>query len=222
VNIQNAAITTALFATASVTSLIVANAAILNVHIADATITNAKIANVDASKITSGVISASVSISMVSGSFTVAINATDHVKVTDTASSRFARVTANQIRIEKTTDAFSFAQIIGFAFTASSGDGLGNAGGQLTLQSNFSGAFLSLKDGSGVEACRLDASTSQLSIGGLKVVAARKTGWSTATGTASRASFDTATVSTSGLAQVVKAMLDDLHASGSGHALFAA
>lgn len=56
---------------------------------------------------------------------------------------------------------------------------------------------------------------------GTKVVGARKTGWSTATGTASRATFDTATVTTAQLAQRVKALIDDLEATA-GHGLIGA
>jgi hypothetical protein len=50
------------------------------------------------------------------------------------------------------------------------------------------------------------------------VVGARKTGWATATGTATRTTFDTATVTLVQLAQRVKALIDDLHATA-GHGL---
>lgn len=48
----------------------------------------------------------------------------------------------------------------------------------------------------------------------------RRTGWGTATGTATRTTFDTATVTLSQLAERVKAMIDDLHATA-GYGLFA-
>jgi len=51
-----------------------------------------------------------------------------------------------------------------------------------------------------------------------RVVGARKTGWSTATGTATRTTFDTTTVTTQQLAERVKALIDDLHATA-GHGL---
>lgn len=60
-----------------------------------------------------------------------------------------------------------------------------------------------------------------LQITGTKVVGARKTGWGTPTGTSSRAAFDTATVTLPQLAQVVKALLEDL-GSTSGHGLIGA
>jgi hypothetical protein len=47
---------------------------------------------------------------------------------------------------------------------------------------------------------------------------ARKTGWSTATGTATRATFVTSTVTTEQLAERVKALIDDLH-NIAGHGL---
>ena len=51
-------------------------------------------------------------------------------------------------------------------------------------------------------------------VDGVKVVGNRVTGWSAASGTASRASFDTATVTTAQLAQRLKALLDDLISHG--------
>ena len=48
----------------------------------------------------------------------------------------------------------------------------------------------------------------------LKVDLAAKTGWAAATGTATRTTFDTATVTTANLAQRVKALLDDLLSRG--------
>jgi hypothetical protein len=53
---------------------------------------------------------------------------------------------------------------------------------------------------------------------GAKVVGARKTGWTAATGTATRTTFDTATVTLPQLAERVKALLDDLY-SDAGHGL---
>ena len=55
-------------------------------------------------------------------------------------------------------------------------------------------------------------------VGTNKVVGARISGWSTASGTASRTSFDTSTVTTEQLAERVKALIDDLD-SASGHGL---
>ena len=51
-----------------------------------------------------------------------------------------------------------------------------------------------------------------------KVVGARETGWTVATGTATRTAFDTATVTLPELAERVKALIDDLHATA-GHGL---
>lgn len=52
-------------------------------------------------------------------------------------------------------------------------------------------------------------------IDGTQVMGARKTGWTAATGTATRTAFDTATVTTALLAQRVKALIDDLISHGS-------
>ena len=48
----------------------------------------------------------------------------------------------------------------------------------------------------------------------IDVLGARKTGWATATGTATRTTFDTATVTLPQLAQRLKALLDDLFSHG--------
>lgn len=55
-------------------------------------------------------------------------------------------------------------------------------------------------------------------VNSVNVVGARKTGWATATGTATRTTFDTATVTTAQLAERVKALIDDLHGTA-GHGL---
>ena len=61
-------------------------------------------------------------------------------------------------------------------------------------------------------------SGSAFKINATQVVAARKTGWATATGTATRTTFDTTTVTLSQLAERVKALIDDLHGTA-GHGL---
>jgi hypothetical protein len=53
-----------------------------------------------------------------------------------------------------------------------------------------------------------------IAIGGIRVVTARRTGWGAPSGTATRGAFDTATVTTAGLAERVKALIDDLVAHG--------
>lgn len=59
---------------------------------------------------------------------------------------------------------------------------------------------------------------SKLMIGAVQVVRSRRTGWATATGTATRTTFDTATVTTAQLAERIKALIDDLHGTA-GHGL---
>lgn len=60
-----------------------------------------------------------------------------------------------------------------------------------------------------------DASVSGVyRVGSTKVVGNRATGWSAPTGTAQRSAFDTSTVTTSQLAQRLKALIDDLTSHG--------
>lgn len=51
-------------------------------------------------------------------------------------------------------------------------------------------------------------------VNGVQVVSARSTGWAAATGTATRSTFDTATVTLDQLAERVKALTDDLRTHG--------
>lgn len=51
-------------------------------------------------------------------------------------------------------------------------------------------------------------------IAGTQVVGARRTGWTAPTGTATRSTFDPATVTLSQVAERVKALIDDLTAHG--------
>lgn len=62
----------------------------------------------------------------------------------------------------------------------------------------------------------LNLSNLFLYVNGTKVVGARKTGWGAPTGTSSRAAFDTASVTLPQLAQVMKALLEDLGSTSHG------
>lgn len=62
------------------------------------------------------------------------------------------------------------------------------------------------------------ASGKVMRVNSTQVVAARKTGWGTATGTATRTTFATGSVTLSELAERVKALIDDLHGTA-GHGL---
>jgi len=53
---------------------------------------------------------------------------------------------------------------------------------------------------------------------GNQVVNTRKTGWTPWTGTAARGTFDTSTATLTNVAQTLKALIDDLHATA-GHGL---
>ena len=58
------------------------------------------------------------------------------------------------------------------------------------------------------------ASTKVMSVAGTQVVTSRRTGWGAPTGTATRTTFDTGTVTTAQLAERVKALIDDLITHG--------
>lgn len=60
--------------------------------------------------------------------------------------------------------------------------------------------------------------TTKLNINSTQVVSTRRTGWATWTGTANRATKDTATATLADVAQTLKALIDDLHGTA-GHGL---
>jgi hypothetical protein len=61
---------------------------------------------------------------------------------------------------------------------------------------------------------QLTATGDSYMVGTNNVVGSRKTGWAAATGTATRTTFITSSVSTADLAQRVKALIDDLISHG--------
>jgi hypothetical protein len=103
------------------------------------------------------------------------------------------------------------------------GDGLGNVSATFVVESNanrlMQGDIANKKLGIATtpSSHTLNLLT-DLAVAGVRVVNARKSGWSTPAGTATRTSFDTATVTLEQLAQRVKALIDDLHSSA-GHGL---
>jgi hypothetical protein len=71
---------------------------------------------------------------------------------------------------------------------------------------------------SSTQKLRIDYTNGEVYIQSSRVLSTRKTGWSTATGTATRTTFATSTVTTEQLAERVKALIDDLH-NTAGHGL---
>lgn len=97
---------------------------------------------------------------------------------------------------------------------------------QLVMQSVSQGradtvSLASITNVGGQGVMNLETTTGEYRVNGTKVVGARKTGWAAATGTATRTTFDTATVTTAQLAERVKALIDDLYATA-GHGLLGA
>lgn len=81
------------------------------------------------------------------------------------------------------------------------------------LSVNIKDVNLRIYSGS-TQSARIDYTNGRYFILGSQVLDSRKTGWTAATGTATRTSFDTSTVTTAQLAERVKALLDDLISHG--------
>lgn len=94
--------------------------------------------------------------------------------------------------------------------------------GFIGIVPNTTDSILSLADPAGTSRFFVNGGSSPfIQLSGQTVLVTRRTGWSTATGTATRSSFDTATVTLPQLAERVKALIDDLHANA-GHGLIGA
>ena len=104
------------------------------------------------------------------------------------------------------------AQLFAFNYGGSSYNPVEYAGGNHSFQvdgvtrASITTAGLTVTGGVGV--------STDYKIGGTKVVGGRVGGWGVPTGTASRASFDTATAGVADLASRLKALIDDLTAHG--------
>ncbi len=101
---------------------------------------------------------------------------------------------------------------------------------QILVEGSGAGYFMNDQDGSGQWGMYVDTNTwrvsdgvaqrltvntsNQLAINGTQVLTTRRTGWAAATGTATRSTFATSTVTTAVLAEHVKALIDDLITHG--------
>lgn len=120
-------------------------------------------------------------------------------------------------------------QITG-ATAPTSGSGLEIQGGAAAVMAAYNrtgGAYISLNvdasvmnfrpSGStrlSVSSSGIDVPTGTISVAGTQAITTRRTGWAAATGTATRTTFDTATVTLPQLAERVKALTDDLTTHG--------
>lgn len=114
--IASATITDSNLVNSTITGAKIANSTITGSNIVDATITNAKINDLAANKISAGTISASITMTsptlvITSGTVTVNIDATNKIKVTDSALTRSTEMTGSHFRVGKTSDASNFCEI---------------------------------------------------------------------------------------------------------------
>lgn len=122
------------------------------------------------------------------------------------------------------SDITASVTMMGFRGLLTSGTGKWNLFMSGTAANHLQGdTLIGTSSGDGVNKLQVAGSVTvstgnAYKVNNVQVVAARKTGWSTATGTATRTTFDTTTVTTTQLAERVKALIDDLH-NTAGHGL---
>jgi hypothetical protein len=128
-----------------------------------------------------------------SGNVTISMTAADSFSITNTGNSNRFIVNPADVTFEETSSSAKVSILVG-GVTAYSPDGSKTS----TMGANNTTGFLQ--------------------VNGNTVVAARKTGWTAPTGTASRAGFATSTATLTQVAETLKALIDDLHFT-SGHGL---
>lgn len=114
--IQDAAISTAKIQDLAVTNGKIGVLAVGTANIQDAAITDAKIGSLAANKITTGTISAAISMTaptlrIVSGTITANIDGTNYIKVANSATSRYTHHHYAYFRVAKATDEYNYAQM---------------------------------------------------------------------------------------------------------------
>lgn len=198
--IANLAVGTAQIADAAISTAKIQNLAVTNALIANAAITDAKISDLSVAKLTAGTIAVAVTMTaptlqITSGGTVINIDATSFIKITNTGLASFTSINSLQFKVESTTSSSIVASL-----RVLSGQGelfVGSVAASSTHQPD------------------------KITFNGTQVLRARMTGWSAPSGTTSRATFNTATVTVSELAERVKALLEDLGLSG-GHGLIGA
>jgi hypothetical protein len=148
-----------------------------------------------ANRIGAGTISASVTLTsptlvISSGGTTVNIDATNKIKVSESAFNRNTEMTGSHFRVGSISDSANFAEL---------------ALGVLTVAGP-----------GGVNVASLISTSLQFQF--QQVVGTRKTGWSIPSGTSTRTGFNTATATTQQVAEALRALIQDLHGSA-GHGL---
>jgi hypothetical protein len=100
--------------------------------------------------------------------------------------------------------------------TTAQGADFGASGDDASIRTGGSERVL-IRNSDGISRLKLGVTVdtgSSYAVNDVKVLEARKTGWTAATGTATRTTFATGSVTTAQLAERVKALLDDLIAHG--------
>lgn len=172
----------------------------------NSSVTDTKIQSLQASKITAGTITASVSMTsptlvITSGSVTVNIDSLNFVRVQNFALTRYTQMSGNEFRVQSTANSNNFTSMVA---------------GQVLIQNN-SAVSLALSPTN--VAIAQFGSGGSLTINGLVILSQRRTGWGTPFGVLDRSAFDTSTVTLSQLASRVAALIWDLNANTGGHGL---
>jgi sporulation protein YlmC with PRC-barrel domain len=186
---------------------------VASANLVDGTIVNADInaaAAIDLSKLATGALPTAITVA--------SANLVDGTIVNDDISASAGIVDTKLATISTAGKVSNSATTATSANTANAivaRDGSGNfSAGQVTASTARIGASAGSTYALEVDGNANLAAGGAYRIGNTKIIEARKTGWSDPTGTASRATFATSTVTTEQLAQRLKALIDDLTSHG--------
>ena len=130
--------------------------------------------------------------------------------LTITTGSRYVGVNASGVRVALSSGSTTYSSLLEGTIVTNDG-----TGAQAIMVSGSSQAYVAADSGGGLQVqIRAVSGGTGLLVNGSLVVQARRTGWTAATGTATRSGFTTSTATTQNVAEALKALIDDLLVHG--------
>lgn len=130
--------------------------------------------------------------------------------LTLTTGSRYVGINASGVRVALSSGSTTYSSLLEGTIVTNDG-----TGAQAIMVSGSSQAYVAADSGGGLQVqIRAISGGTGLLVNGSLVVQARRTGWTAATGTATRTAFATSTATTQDVAERLKALIDDLLAHG--------
>jgi len=141
------------------------------------------------------------------GSLDLVFDSADSLTVT--TGSRYLAINASGMLVALSLGSTTYSLLHEDSLVVTNGSG---AGGSIVVTSSY--GQMQVTNGSNFVEAIAQSGNTGLKVNGTLVVQARRTGWTAATGTATRTAFATSTATTQDVAERLKALIDDLIAHG--------